>query len=595
MQWKQWIVTSVMVVTLAFVGCGDKGSDSGGGGGGAGPAGGSDAAPKAAPVPSELAALVPTNAMALVYVKAPGELEGKVKELMGQIDPEMAEQVQLEAMVGQMLMGAGQHWDPSKPMAIAVPLPGPEQDMEEAFEGVAMIFGMKDAEAAKAEMEKAFEKQMEGVPEKYRPKPEDRPQFMVSGNYLTMSRGAAGKRGGASIAATAPEGDLALRIDLAAIVGRFRKDIDEGLKEMESGLDENLDRMPPGMESLGGMFETLAGFAKDFVNSAETLDISASIDGGSVELAFGFVAKQGSALDKPGHDHSGLAALAAHLPADLPINLLMSLDIGSMMEWLKPLMEAGMEDMPEDARAKYAQYIAESTEMSKLLGPNWALGMTMSDKGMHMVQVADSKDAKTYIERAGKLFSDDMIGGIPGFDAKKGEITKIAGIDVHAYQLSFDLEAMMKLQDPNAKMPPEMLSKMNGFMETLFGKDGMTMHMAAVQGKLLFTMGGTERMAAAIESVSKGGGKAPPALQKGLDKTGGKPTFLLNVDVREIVKQIMPLVADIADEEMPAVPAGAPIPIMVWGKHDGRVYGGGLQVDVGGIVQMVKAMEGDEK
>jgi hypothetical protein len=250
-----------------------------------------------------------------------------------------------------------------------------------------------------------------------------------------------------------------------------------------------------------------------------------------------------------------------------------------------------MEQMPEDQRAKFQAYMDETTEMSKLIGPNMAIGIAMGDQGMELVEVIDSKDAATYVQRVDKLFADGMLSGIAGIDGKKGAVTKVAGVDVHTYELTFDLEAMMKMQGQTGDVPPKMLEQMSGMMKMFFGGDAMKMHLASVDNKLLMTMGGEARMAAAIESVRQGGGKASAAIQSGLEKTGGKPTFLLNVDVRLLLQQIMPMIAEMTEKEMPTVPEGGALPIMVWGKHDGRVYGGGLKVDVGGIVQLVESMD----
>ena len=69
-----------------------------------------------------------------------------------------------------------------------------------------------------------------------------------------------------------------------------------------------------------------------------------------------------------------------------------------------------------------------------------------------------------------------------------------------------------------------------------------------------------------------------------LSKDGNPEIYILDMATKLAQLQIV-------DKKVPEVPAGAPIPVIVWGKHDGRVYGGGLKVDVGGIVEMVEAMD----
>jgi hypothetical protein len=53
------------------------------------------------------------------------------------------------------------------------------------------------------------------------------------------------------------------------------------------------------------------------------------------------------------------------------------------------------------------------------------------------------------------------------------------------------------------------------------------------------------------------------------------------------VKTISPSVG----KEMPAVPAGPPLPIVLHSSSEGRKFRGGLSVDVLGIVRMVMVLE----
>lgn len=573
------MLQSALVLSLALGGCGDGGKKGQSGDGQL-----SIAAPKQAEVDDTLASLVPSNAVAMIYVSSAAKLESSIKTLMGKIDPGSADGVDLSDMVGPMLMGQGALWDKSKPMAIAMALPPEGADMGDAMQGAAMIFGMTDAAAAKTAMEAKFK----DAP------PEERPTVTVAGNYLTVSGGAGAKLGGSKLAASAPDGDVGLRIDLAAIVARYRKDIDAGMDEMQKGMDKSMGSMPPGAAQFADMFKGIAGKLRDFVDSAETLDIAMSVDGDNVDLSIGFTAKAGSKLDVQGHDHSSLAAMAGLLPEGMPINLLMSMDLGAVMNWMKPLMQAGMDAMPDDQKAKFQAYMDETTEMTKLLGPNVAVAMGFGENGMELVEVLDCKDTATYIQRVDKLFASDILTGMPGIAGQKTGTTQVAGVDVHTYGVTLDLAKLMSAQGqtPDADASA-MASKA---MKALFGGEQMSFHMAALDNKLLFTMGAQAGLAQVIEAA-RSGGKAPSALQQAIDRAGGKPTFVLQMDARKLARQVVGLVKrimgdDKAGEKMPEVPAGKPVPILVWGKHDGRVYGGGLRLDVGGIAGMVEAMGG---
>ncbi len=568
-----------LVLSLALVGCGDSGTKGKSGDGML-----SIAAPKQAKVDEGLASLVPTNAVAMVYVSSAAKLESSIKTLMGKIDPASADGVDLGEKIGPMLMGQDALWDKSKPMAIAIALPPEGADIGDAMQGMAMIFGMKDAAAAKAAMEVQF-----------KDAPADqRPAITVAGNYLTIAASAGAKLGGSTLATTAPEGDVGLRIDLAAIVARYRTDIDAGMDEMQQGMDKSMGTMPPGAAQFADMFKGIAGKLRDLVDSAETLDIGISVDGDNVDVSIGFTAKAGSKLDDQGHDHSSLAAMAGLLPEGMPVNLLMSMDLGALMDWIKPLMQVGMDAMPDDQKAKFKAYMDETSEMTKLLGPNIAMALGIGENGMEMVEVIDCKDTATYLQRVDKMFASDILKGVTGIAVQKAGTTQVAGVDVHTYGITLDMAKLMSAQgqtpDPDASA---MASKA---MTALFGGEQMKFHMAALDNKLLFTMGAPAGLAKVIEAA-RSGAKAPAALQGAIDRAGGKPTFVLHVDARKIARQVVGLVKrimgdDKAGAKLPEIPAGEPVPILVWGKHDGRVYGGGLRVDVGGIAGMAKAMGG---
>ncbi len=587
MRFRDHALACILMLSLALVGCGKQGASQEGSNGASMPA--SAAAPKQHAVPGSLAELVPTNAVGLLYVKSARTFEASLKRLLEKIDPEMASGVDFGAMVGSMLMDQADQWDMEKPMAIAVALPPEGAGFEQVMNGVSMIFGMKDAAAAKKALDASIEKQFAGAPAGMA-----KPGVQVEGDFLTISQGPGGPRGGCRLATAAPDADVALRLDLAAIVARYRKDIDGAFGKMEEGMSGKAGDMPPGMAGLGDAFKGIAGGLKDFMNAADILDLGVSVDGDAVEIAVGFAAKAGSKLDVASSTGEDLAAMAALLPEGMPLNLLVSMDMGKLMDMIKPLMASMMKTMPEDGRAKFQAYWDETVDMSRLLGPNAAESFGFSPEGaIEAVAVMECKDTATYLKRMEKLITGGRLDGVMGMSAKATGTTTVAGVEVHSYTMTIDVAKMMAAQGTGKDLPKDVSAPMTSMMQAFFGGEGLQMHVAALDGNLIMAMGRSQRLAGVIEAV-RTGGTAPAAVSQAMARAGGTPSFLLQMDARALARQFMGLARKAMDKhaaDIPEIPAGRPIPVTVWGKHDGRVYGGGLRVDVGAVVELVHDMK----
>ncbi len=574
----RWLCVAIVATALIASGCGkDAGPTTG-------PAG-----LKTSVISNDLGKLVPQDAVAMLYVASPDDFQTKLRALISEFDEGAAAEVDITQIGAQMLPGASQFWDRSKAFAIAVSLPPGGGDPMEAVvsgQGLTMVFPMTDVESAKTGMEAQFN----AAP------PDQRPQVRTSGSYLAFSGSPTTEWGDSApeIAKRVPAGDIALRINLGALVTKFRKEID-GMLE---GMDEMFAEMPaaPGqdMEALGGMLEGMTGWVKDFINSAEMFELGAGLDGGAADILVGFTAKKGSKLDIAATDSGNLAAIAAHLPDGFPVHLLMRIEYGKLMQWMQPLMDSAFSEMPEETRKQWKAYMDKAMDLGKLLGPNFAMAFAMGDNGMQMVQVADVKDAEAYKARMTELLESSS--EMPGFAISKGQGTMISGIQVDEYDIKLDMKSLMESMGGQAgQMPPEAEEIFDKIMPRLFGGETLKMHLAFVGGHVLTTMGDTAHMESMITSLSKGKGSASASLAKAIAKAGGKPTFLVEAELRSLIGQIMRFAGDLAKdmapgETVPQVPEGKPIPAVIWGAHEGRHYAGGLSIDVVGIAELVKAM-----
>jgi hypothetical protein len=569
-----WILAALLLLVPA---CGKDDSGSGSGAPGAPGA-------KMVSLASDLAALVPNDAVALVYARDPAALIQKVKTLVGLFDAEAAADVDGETLKAQLPGGLGRFWDMGRPVALAISIPQGEIESPDALgQGLSIIVPTTDAAGAKGALEQVF---MDAPPEQ-------RPAVRTSGTYLSLSMGGAAPTGSSKFAA-APEGDVALRVDLAAVVERFRPQIQEGLGALEEQMSGMADR--PGMDTqaqaLEGMSQWLLTAANDLVKSAETFDLGLTVEGTTVELAVGFTAKAGSPMDQQSTSGARLAELAAHLPADLPIQVLFAMDLGKMWDWMKPLIEASSMSMPDEQRAGWREYMSSVKDLLPLYGTEHAYAFGFGKDGMRMAYVGTVKDADLLMKKTDELMGSDLLAAA-GMKPLSLEPTTVSGVQVRHLGFEFDFEKMMEQQ--NTALPEEQRrmaqEKAQEMMGMLFGKGGMRMSLASVEGKMLMTMGGDEHMAAVIESVRAGKKKASGALAQAMARAGGQPSFLLSADLRATIGPILELASQMTDGQVPHLPNGKPIPVTVWGNHEGRKYSGGLRLDVGGIKELVEALD----
>lgn len=540
-----------------------------------------------ASVPADLGQLVPSDVVALLYVRSPEALEKKVREFAARIDPELAAEVKLGDMARSLLPGASQFWDGTKPVAVCISRPEKGQEFEAEMQGgrlVTFVMGVTDAKAALAGLQAEIAKRPEGR----------RPSVRAAGSFVALTGAPSPKWTGTAPAliAAAPDADVALRVDLGALVGLFRTEIDEGLAGLDEGISRGMGGAPPQQaQQLQGMLGGLLEGARDLVDSAESCELALDLDGKMLDLRVGFAARTGSKLDRAHDYHGELAALAQHLPEGFPAHALLRMEYGKLMTWLEPMMEGMFEALPAESREQMKASWTESMEMSKLLGPNFAVALDITQEGIQLVEVLDVKDGAAYLQRLEQLAAVGEM--MPGLRIAKGEPTKVSGVDISTWSLEMDFAKLAQSQG-GADVPEEaqeMITKMQGVLERVVGKDGFRMHLAHVADKLVMTMGRPTHMASVIESLRTGKGKAPAALEAALRKAGGKPSFLLHMDVRALASHVLALARDVApDQELPAIPAGAPIPVAAWGSHDGRHYGAGLSLDAASLIELVKSL-----
>ena len=159
------------------------------------------------------------------------------------------------------------------------------------------------------------------------------------------------------------------------------------------------------------------------------------------------------------------------------------------------------------------------------------------------------------------------------------------------FSMKFDLAALMA-QSGGQDLPPEAadeaLANMDRMMTAMFGPNGIQVRQGAVDGAIVMAMGGDQKYAArAIDAAKNKNGSLPAAAQKALARAGSEASFLLYVDVRNLMSWATGLARTMGPGQgIPTIADGPAVPLLVTASSDGREHVLNLHVDVVGIAGM---------
>lgn len=535
--------------------------------------GGGAATMPAAPVDGDLAALVPEGTHMLVLAPSIEGLVAKLRTVVGAFDKDAAEQVSVEMLLEQMPIGP--LVDTAKPMAMAVSLPnGPEGPSPD------MTFLCAVTDLAQAE-EQVKSMGMESMPS--------------SGMFVALRMGPEPAMRPAEVPAIARNlaaGDLAVRIDLAGLIALYRDMADGMLAEMDSVMDDMPTAGTPGLDvMMDGMKKSM----KDFLDGAETLDVAMAIDGTTVHWKALLTGKDGSELTKTWSGPAGDGGkMAAGLPADFPLAMLMSFDIQKLYDWIEPMMGTYFDMMPEDARPRMQALWTKAVGLSEYMGDHHAIAYDFGEQGVRAVTVSGLKDAEKFWQGydallAGSDYTELMSAF--GMEMVVLPMTEVAGIQIRHFRMTFDVEKMMKSNPSVGEVPPEMVEMMQGMFDRMLGKNGLEMHAANVRGKLVTVVGNQALLASVLRRVASGEAATDSAMAQAIRVAGGNPSFLVRVELRALLAGLFGMVREMMPPEqaeaIPAMPEGGPIPMLLYASLAGRYAAGGYVMDAGALAELV--------
>jgi hypothetical protein len=500
--------------------------------------------------------LVPEDAAIIVRFSSINKIEGELKRMAVTLDaPLPMNPFSMMAMASGVDMA---QVDRSRPMAIAFSFidenPGPVPTF---------IMPLKNVQAAIAAIPKS--------------------SSATSGDYAGISMIPNYKAGGSSLARGLLRGDLSVRIDLKKIIGMFRESIAANMKMAQAMMEQGQAGAVPGYDP-AEMFNMMFGEMQSILDSAETFDMAINSNQGNVDLQVALTALEGRPLAQFAKSESTLIDLARHLPDDFPVAALLKVDLSAWNEMVGSMTEAMVASIPEEEREAFKLQMQRSMECMQGLGDEFLMGARIGVDGPRFVMAARAQNAEEYAAKYAELMCCPDLAEA-GWAVSDEGVRDESGWSVRRLSMQLDAEKYARYAQHQNPAVSAYLPEMRSVLDSVFCESGLIIDMAALDGKVLWIVGPD----GSLTSDVLNGKKIPDAVKKAIGSTGGRLSFLVNVEMRELMRGIFEFarVMDL-DRSWPEIRGGDALSVMLYGATEGRIYRGGMKLPLDGLVEFFK-------
>lgn len=539
-------------------------------------------APKVAEAETAIARLVPADALCIIQVPSLDALATAIRSVMRAVSPENQEAPEIDALLSGILMIPGDIAliDHKKPLAMCFSLD------PEVFEPVpTFILPVTSLDAYLKSLPQPDDTpSADGMPKPPAPAKPVSLNGYVGVTELAKYAAAEAPR---SLAASLPPGVVSTRIDLERLFEITRPMIEPMLEQGQEAMAAASGAAVPGMDTSALAKSYMDGF-RTFMDSAETLDIAAAMQGDRVDLSLAFTALEKSALAEFGSkEKTAVESLAKYLDPEASFSMLLGMDMASIMKKLEPLIGSTMALYPEPMRASFTASMASFTELYPLFGSGLALNFDFGAAGMRGACYFQPKDAKALLEQYTKCFKELKM---PGVDMQGPEPITVDGIALSQFHVTVDAKAMTDMAGDKAD--PAMSAQLDTMMKKIYGEKGLRIAYGMHDSRMVQVVGGDDAyLKRALAALKDGGRKISGDLEPRVQQISSmNPCFLWRVDVARFFTEVMQLGLGAPPEEKTgdkAKPAPA-APMTFYGGVDGRVWRGGATWDLARVASAMK-------
>jgi hypothetical protein len=517
-----------------------------------------------------LASLVPADTAIYVQASSIDRLATAIRSVTAAFDPDKAAAMDVDQALASLdVPGSMKEIDRTKPLAICLVLSNDPGAQPSPTYLVPALSPESYAKSAAAPSNGLF-------------------QFTaaVHGDYVTVSGvpatpgsppGAAPSAPAASkasaLALDLPAGDVVARLDVRRLVEHFRPMIDMGLSQV-TNLVASMPAETTGGMQVGPFLKVYADGLRAVVDSGETLDLAAHLDGNVLELSSALKAREKSALDGFGSPQKTDAkALARYLDPAAPMAMVLGMDQTVMLQRFRPIIDAAFAMYPEPMRSSFQKMMGKADEMAAAMGSAFCVNGALTGDGLRYAVYMRPKDTAKLVATY-----RSMMASVPGITFDEPVEGEVGGVKVLRSRLKVDGEALMG--GAGAAAGEAQQAQMKAMVERMYGPNGLAFTMTTQGDPIAVVLGGDDAFqASSIARLSKPEA-LPPRVARGLEQVGDlNPCFVMHYDLRAMMKGMQDVMGGAAPG-MPFGSADVQATFTVSGGIDGRVWRGALSTDI---------------
>jgi general secretion pathway protein G len=537
-------------------------------------------APQVSDAHSAIARLVPADAVCIIQVPSIDALAKAVNALMHAAEPEAKEELEIDMILGMLeIPGDAALIDHKKPMAMCFSLDA------ERFEPVpTFILPVTSPDEFLKSLPQPDETPSpDGTPPPAKP--------VTLGNYVGVTelpKYAVAEKP-RSLAESLMPGVVSARLDLERIFEITRPMIEPMLEQGEEAMASASSSAVPGLDTQALAKGYMDGF-RTFMDSAETLDLAASMQGDRADISVAFTALEKSALAEFGSkEKSGVESLSKFLDPEASFSAVLGMDMASIAKKFEPILTSMLAAYPEPMRASFNASMASISQIYPLLGSGLATSFDFSPTGLRGTCYFHPKDPKAVIDLYTKIFKEMKM---PGVVIQGPDAITVDGLALTTFNVTADPKAIAATM--GEKADPAATGQLEAMMKQIYGENGMRVAFGAKGDELVQVFGGDEAyMHRALAVFKDGGHKLPPDLAPLLARISGtNPCFMARIDMARLVGEVMLLA--FAPGPAAGTPAANPAsaPLTLYGGVAGRVWSGGASWDMARVAAAMKEARG---
>ncbi|MCE9596191.1 MAG: type II secretion system protein GspG [Planctomycetes bacterium] len=474
-------------------------------------------------LPPDLVALVPADAAVWAQVSS---IDALARELQPFFAIEAPDQPPLTG-VGMLALLRGavdlpgdiEYIDPSRPIGVAVRI---------ARGSAVPTFIVPTRDAAK------WTASVQGAAEQV--------SCTTAGTYVGCTLGAAPAAPAANAAPSTllvglPRGLVCARVDVARLTTTFKLEIDAALGQFEQMIEAGAFETEAVPFDMSEMLDTYLQFAKDFVASAERLDLVSDSRGGDLAVLLELRNKTGSPLSKYADaERVDYQALARLVDPNAALQMVGSYSQRTTLEMSSAMYES-MFDMltqqgavPPAVIAALRALFAHAKTLAETSGRSIAASGDVGARGVELAYVLAPPKPDELVSGWSALLADPAFAAL---GVKRGEERKLdlGGVAAKSWDVAVDVRAAAAALDPDFTADATAFEMLEEVRRRVFGGESLRVTAARSEGKVALLVGGDEAWRAATAKRLLGASTPSPELARlvGLIE-GANPGSVTRVD-----------------------------------------------------------------